>query len=137
MREFRFAAANSQPRLSPSIDPAKNMSFNRIAWTVAIVAIMLRETSSAQSQELSFERHIRPILRQYCFDCHGAAEKKESNLDLRLVRFMKLGGDSGSAVSVGKANDSLLIQRIVDGEMPPGETHLPATQLEVIKQWID
>ncbi len=137
MYEFRFAAVNSQPRLSPTTGPANNMSFNRFAWSVAIVAIVLYELGSAQAQELSFERHIRPILRQYCFDCHGAAEKKESNLDLRLVRFMKLGGDSGSAVEVGKANDSLLIQRVVDGEMPPGETHLPAAQLEVLRKWID
>ena len=113
------------------------MSFNPFAWTVAIVTLVLHEPGSAQSQELSFERHIRPILRQYCFDCHGATEKKESNLDLRLVRFIKLGGDSGSAIEVGNASGSLLIQRVVDGEMPPGESHLPAAQLEVLRKWIN
>ena len=62
MYEFRFAAVNSQPRLSPTTGPANNMSFNRFAWSVAIVAIVLYELGSAQAQELSFERHIRPIL---------------------------------------------------------------------------
>jgi hypothetical protein len=89
------------------------------------------------SQELSFERHIRPILRQYCLDCHGATETHEGNLDLRLVRFMIQGGDSGAAIQVGHANESLLIQRIQKGEMPPGESHVPAAQLDMLRKWID
>ena len=94
-------------------------------------------TPSAKSQELTFERHIRPILRQFCFDCHGATDKKEGNLDLRLVRFIKQGGDSGASIDSDKPSDSLLIQRVLSGEMPPGEAHLPAEQLETLKKWID
>ena len=113
------------------------MFFRYFAWTAAIASIAFCESRAAVSQEITFERHIRPLLRQYCFDCHGASEKKEGNLDLRLVRFMKQGGDSGTALEIGKASDSLLIQRVADGEMPPGESHLPATQLEVLRKWID
>lgn len=94
-------------------------------------------SANARSQDITFEKHIRPILRQYCFDCHGATDKKEGNLDLRLVRFMKQGGDSGSAIVESKGSESLLIQRIADGEMPPGETHLPAAPLQILKDWID
>lgn len=113
------------------------MFFHRLAWTAAIIAIALCDLQFVRSQDLTFERHIRPILRQYCFDCHGASEKKEGNLDLRLVRFMKRGGDSGAVLDVGKASESLLIQRVVDGEMPPGETHLPVDALRILSDWVD
>ena len=49
------------------------------------------------SAQPTFERDIRPILRTHCFDCHGATQEKEANLDLRLVRFQLQGGDSGPA----------------------------------------
>lgn len=104
---------------------------------IAILAVAFCFSLHARSQEITFERHIRPILRQYCFDCHGATDKKEGNLDLRLVRFMKQGGDSGAAIAAGTASDSLLIQRVVDGEMPPGEAHLPAEPLRILKEWIE
>ncbi|HUP82269.1 MAG TPA: DUF1549 domain-containing protein, partial [Pirellula sp.] len=113
------------------------MSCYRYVWSFALVAFVLSKPSPVRSQNVSFERDIRPILRQYCIDCHGATEKKEGKLDLRLVRFMKLGGDSGPAIAVGKASESLLIQRVVDGEMPPGESHLPTAQLEILRKWID
>lgn len=113
------------------------MSLRKLDFLVAHIAILLGIASGAKSQEPTFERHIRPILRQYCFDCHGATDKKEGNLDLRLVRFMKLGGDSGTAINSEKPTDSLLIQRVISGEMPPGEAHLPAEQLETLKKWIE
>jgi hypothetical protein len=34
------------------------------------------ETATEQAS-VSFETHVRPILRTYCFDCHGANEKLE------------------------------------------------------------
>jgi Protein of unknown function (DUF1553)/Protein of unknown function (DUF1549)/Planctomycete cytochrome C len=88
-------------------------------------------------EPLEFEKHIRPILREYCLDCHGASEKPEAALDLRLVRFMINGGDSGSAVSPGKPHESLLLQRITDGDMPPGETRVSPEKIELIRQWIE
>ena len=63
------------------------------------------------ADELTYEKHIRPIFRQHCFDCHGAEEEKEAELDLRLVRLMATGGDSGPAIVPGQPDDSLLIQR--------------------------
>ncbi len=91
---------------------------------------------SSEPEAVSFEREVRPILREYCFDCHGATEDKKGNLDLRLVRFMHTGGDSGAAIVAGKPDASLLIERVAANEMPPGEAHLPAEKLETIRRWI-
>ncbi len=82
------------------------------------------------------ERDIRPIFKEHCFDCHGAAEKVEGGLDLRLVRFMVSGGESGSALAPGKPSESLLLDRIKAGEMPPTGKKVPAEQIAKIEQWI-
>ncbi|MCH2201739.1 MAG: PSD1 and planctomycete cytochrome C domain-containing protein [Fuerstiella sp.] len=86
--------------------------------------------------DLTYEQHIRPIFRQHCFDCHGAEERKEAELDLRLVRFMTDGGESGPAIVSGEPGDSLLIQRIRDGEMPPGEAKVSVEELTLLEQWV-
>lgn len=104
-----------------------------------LATICLLATSAAFAAEpdaVTFERDVRPILREYCFDCHGATEDKKGNLDLRLVRFMVAGGDSGTSIVAGKPDDSLIIERVVANEMPPGEAHLPAEKLETLRRWI-
>jgi hypothetical protein len=83
-----------------------------------------------------FESDIRPIFREFCFDCHGATDKLEGNLDLRLVRFLRRGGDSGAAVDAERPADSLLLEKIVTGDMPPGEAHVPAEKVELLREWL-
>lgn len=45
------------------------------------------------------------------------------------------GGESGTAITVGKPDESLLWKRIVAGEMPPKHS-LSAEKKEVVRQWI-
>ncbi len=85
---------------------------------------------------ISFEKQIRPIFRTYCYDCHGSGEEHEGNLDLRLRRLMIAGGDSGAAIEPGKPDDSYLLVRIREGEMPPGEKKLPPDDITTIEKWI-
>ena len=91
---------------------------------------------SARSESLTYERDIRPIFRAHCFDCHGATEEMEGGLDLRLVRFMKRGGESGPSIVAGQPDESYLLDRIVSGEMPPGETRLSADEIRTLTRWI-
>ena len=92
---------------------------------------------TAAEAPLSYERDIRPIFRAHCFDCHGATEETEGGLDLRLVRFMKSGGDSGPAIELHHPDQSLLIERIESGEMPPGDTRVSQQELETLNKWIE
>lgn len=87
--------------------------------------------------QLTFEKDIRSILKAYCFDCHGAEDEHQANLDLRLRRLMVQGGDSGPAVTPGQRDASLIYERISQGEMPPREKKLTADQVALIGQWID
>jgi hypothetical protein len=98
------------------------------------VLLALHGTSPG-AEPLSFEKDVRPILKAYCFDCHGGEETK-SNLDLRLKRFAVQGGDGGPAVVVGNGPESLLVERMKSGEMPPGEKKVPAEQIAVVERWI-
>lgn len=93
-------------------------------------------TESPGSTAFNFETHIRPILREHCLDCHGASEELEGGLDLRLVRFMLRGGDSGPAIAPGQPAESHLLELVSSGEMPPGEHRVPQEQLAVLEQWI-
>src|SRR5579859_5975261 len=68
-----------------------------------------------------FEDQVRPLLKAHCFECHGEGKKLKGGLDLRLVRLMRAGGDNGPALVAGKAEESLLLQRVRSHEMPPGD----------------
>jgi hypothetical protein len=89
------------------------------------------------SDAVQFETHVRPILKAYCWHCHGEQEELKGSLDLRLARSLVRGGDSGAAVAPGDHAGSLLYQRIAAGEMPPAEKKLTAAEIDVIARWID
>lgn len=102
-----------------------------------VVACLCAPAAAQETQVLTFEHHVRPILKAHCFQCHGEEEQHEGNLDLRLVRLMAKGGDSGPAIVAGKAAESRLIERIAAGEMPPEGKKLPEKDLATLRAWID
>lgn len=83
----------------------------------------------------SYEHDIRPILKTYCFDCHGGQELK-AGLDLRLRRLIVKGGEGGPAIVPGDVDGSELVHRIRDKEMPPGEKKLSDEQVALIAKWV-
>src|SRR5689334_3294313 len=85
--------------------------------------LWLPATARAENrgEPVTFAWHGWPMLNAMCWECHGDKAKPKGGLDLRLVRFMNEGGDSGPAVAAGKAKESLLLQRVVSEEMPPGK----------------
>ena len=87
-------------------------------------------------EALTFEKHIRPIFRAHCYDCHGAEAEVKGELDLRLVRLMEKGGEFGPALIKGKPDESYLLERMVSGEMPPGSHRVPDEQIATIRKWI-
>ena len=103
---------------------------------LAILFLATAADRAAAADPVTFELHVRPILKAYCLDCHGAAEKMAGKLDLRLKRFAVAGGTSGPAVVPGDAAKSLLVERMKSGEMPPVGKKVPADQIAVIEKWI-
>jgi hypothetical protein len=91
---------------------------------------------AASPESVTFEKHVRPILKAYCFDCHGEGEKLRGRLDLRLRRLIVQGGSSGAAVEPGKPADSLLYQKVAEGAMPPGKKKLSREEVALLGRWI-
>ena len=89
-----------------------------------------------RASELQFARDIVPILKAKCLRCHGE-KKRSGELDLRTPSAIRHGGESGAALVGGRPEASLLLQRIVSGEMPPGENaKLTAAEVRLVRAWI-
>lgn len=111
-----------------------NLRLFRLAMIVVFVAFLTPPPTSGE--ELTFEKDIRPIFRAHCFDCHGATDDIKGGLDLRLVRLLRKGGESGAAIEPGNAEASFLLERIKSGEMPPGKHRVPDSEIAVVERWI-
>ena len=98
--------------------------------------MLFAHTGASGAEPLYFETDIRPILREYCFDCHGASEDFEAGLDLRLVHRIRSGGDSGAALVPGDPAASAFWTRVRDHEMPPGETPVSGAKIAILERWI-
>ena len=109
----------------------------RVLSTLLPCLALVTNQATADDSQLTFERHIRPIFRAHCYDCHGAGKTKKGNLDLRLVRLMLQGGESGPAIKAGDAKGSYVVERIREGSMPPGDHRVPAKEIAIIARWID
>jgi hypothetical protein len=107
--------------------------------TIAALSLVLLTLVSGKAfadEPLTFEQHVRPILKAYCLDCHGAGEKLKGGLDLRLKRFLEKGGKNGPALIPGDPGKSLLVQRMKSGEMPTTQKKVPAEMIAVVEKWI-
>lgn len=82
------------------------------------------------------------VLQVRCVLCHGR-RNQEGGLDLRTRASLLKGGRSGPAVVPGKPEESLLLERIANQEMPPPESlrdyavrPVTSGELEELRAWI-
>ncbi|MCB1232410.1 MAG: PSD1 domain-containing protein [Verrucomicrobiae bacterium] len=107
-------------------------------WLAAVASLLCLFAAPARGGDLTFEKEVRPILKANCFQCHGEDEELKGELDLRLVKLMERGGESGPAILKGNREESPLYRMLADGDMPPKkEKRLKPEEIEVIGRWID
>ncbi|MBM4070299.1 MAG: DUF1553 domain-containing protein [Planctomycetes bacterium] len=108
-----------------------------------IVACALLATGSIRAQEIEFNRDIRPILSENCFQCHGP-DSGQRKAGLRLDQRDSALADSGAGTAIvpGKPAQSLLVARINEARpsrrMPParsGRTLTPQ-QIDLLTRWV-
>ena len=105
-----------------------------IAWIMAAQAS--RAADGRPQETVRFERDVRPILAAHCVGCHGA-DRPKAGLDLRGVATMRRGVKSGPALRPSDPDGSLLLERIAQGEMPPGKARkLSAGEVATVRAWI-
>ncbi len=100
--------------------------------------------SAADEGKVDFQRQIRPILSDACFQCHGPdANARMAGLRLDLKETAFESRTSGVLIAPGDSNNSLIYQRITDEDasrrMPPRYSHkeLDSDQIDLIRRWID
>src|SRR5262245_23736396 len=112
------------------------LNHRSVVCLLLLMPIPAAAQSAKPADSPDFEGEVRPILKAHCFECHGDGKKPKGGLDVRLRRFLVEGGDSGPAVTPGKAHDSLLLERVRKQEMPPGKRKLTKDEIAVIERWI-
>jgi mono/diheme cytochrome c family protein len=77
-----------------------------------------------------------PIFAGSCNDCHGGKQTK-AGLDLTTHESAMAGSFNGAVITIGDSANSLLVQLVVDGEMPKRASNLTAEQIQFIRDWVD
>jgi hypothetical protein len=102
------------------------------------VALLLCSTGTLTAQDIDFQRDIRPILSQACFQCHGPDEmhrEGELRLDTREGIL--------EAVAAGAGAASELVKRITSADseiqMPPPDSGkiLKSEQIALLTRWVE
>lgn len=121
-----------------------------VAFAIGAVCVHPGEATAGESaaadsaRPVRFNRDIRPILSQTCFQCHGPDENTRQ-ADLRLDTAGGAMADLGGSAPIvpGDLAKSEAWTRIVSNDpdtvMPPPESHLTLTaaQRATIRDWIE
>jgi len=89
--------------------------------------------------QLSFRQDVQPIFAAYgCPTCHGGT----AGLTVGTVANLLAGGNHGPAIKPGKADSSILVQKLSTAppfgvRMPQGGPYLPDATVNQIRVWID
>jgi hypothetical protein len=113
-------------------------------WGLFFSGLLILTFSALGVDAINFNRDIRPILANYCFECHGP-DSKQRKAGLRLddksgsQKELKSGVQ---AVVPGDLEQSELIYRITtedtDERMPPEDfsKQLSENQVKLLKAWV-
>jgi mono/diheme cytochrome c family protein len=87
-----------------------------------------------------FEKRVRPLLVQHCYECHSAKAKTlQGGLRLDSAHGVQRGGDSGPVVVTGQPRQSLLIDAIeydVDSFQMPPQGKLSDRDIATLAEWV-
>jgi mono/diheme cytochrome c family protein len=107
------------------------------APTAAIEAGTKQDESRDAARPPDFDKDIAPIFRAKCLKCHGEKERK-GELDLRTAAAALKGGESGAVIVPKDPDKSLLYEKVLEGEMPPGKKdRLSEAEVATIRRWIE
>ena len=116
-----------------------------VAASMLTAAPSLALATEPKPKALDFNRDVRPILSEACYQCHGP-DRAKRKANLRLDTSEKNGGLVGltgvPVITAGMPDDSLLIERILsdspDDKMPPPDSgkSLSASQIQTLRRWV-
>lgn len=106
-----------------------------------LICCVPAQADDASDEELIqfFERSIRPVLVERCYECHAAdADEVQGGLLVDSRDSIRSGGDNGPAIVPGDVDGSLLIEaiRYESLEMPP-DGKLPDGVIADFVRWVE
>jgi hypothetical protein len=121
-----------------SMSVKRHILMTTLCWTAASM------TGNAADDRIDFNRDVRPILSNHCFECHGPdAEQRQADLRLDQRSNAIAVHDDVAAIAPGNASVSGMVERITSRDedlvMPPPDSgeRLSDQQVAVLRQWID
>jgi len=120
--------------------PHPRTYFYAVMKFLAVFALVLGSTAFAVEPTAFFEKSIRPILIDRCYECHSVESgKSKGGLRLDSRAAVLKGGDNGPALIAGDPDKSRLIEAIryhnQDTQMPP-KGALPASEVKLLEEWV-
>jgi hypothetical protein len=108
-----------------------------------VMLICLFMLGGCSPRNVSFSADVRPILEQYCLECHvpGGTGHLASGYDMSSYDTFMKGGKFGAFVIPGDPRGSNLII-LVEGRadpsirMPHARAKLSESEIEVLKVWV-
>ena len=107
-----------------------------------VSAICLTTASLAMADEAApdYATQVAPILQKYCVGCHND-DDREGEFSLESYSALRRGTPKGPVFTAGHSNKSRILAQLTGAAkpvMPPkGEPRPSATDIAVIKAWID
>ncbi len=100
---------------------------------------LIDETGIPSEQVEFFEKRVRPVLIERCFECHSSdAREVQAGLLVESRKALLAGGESGPAIVPGEPDKSLLIKsiRYESFEMPP-KGKLRPEEIASLEKWVE
>ena len=94
--------------------------------------------------DVDFNRDVREILSNHCFQCHGPDDNsREAELRLDTRAGAVAARDGKAAIVPKRPSESALVDRITSADaeqqMPPPEFGKPlsAEQIDILQRWVE
>src|SRR5258708_37935119 len=106
--------------------------------TFAVLALGAHAAVADDGLEF-FEKKVRPLLTERCYECHSPEKKVKGGLRLDNRDGWVKGGDNGPAIVAGDPEKSLLVTAIRYKERDlqmPEKRKMPDEEIAILEQWV-
>jgi hypothetical protein len=109
-----------------------------------LLALSLSMTAHAEAA-VSYQKEVRPILHDYCLNCHESGGKglEKSGLDMSSYQSLMKGTKFGAVIKPGDSFTSIFIQ-VIEGRVHPSirmpygmAGGLSKHNIGILKRWVD
>ena len=108
-----------------------------ILFSTAAIGVTAQAAPPHEQVEF-FEKHVRPVLAESCYKCHGAEKQKgELRVDSRAA--LLKGNDTGPVVFPGDPMKGTFIKSIrheIDNKMPEKAPKLSDEKIAALTEWV-